>query len=486
MALKGWVLNRVNQLFTRVDLPPRATSLGQVVMRRTRDQRMAAGRNGAGNEGLVGSQQHLGAYATLIAALRQELEHFIASHVRMHLAIAEHDRFLLTSIAVECVGDDPSRELLHRFVREFKPEQIKHYLAKEVIGRLPNASAIDLSHFGGLNAARDPDADEAYGDLLSELRRSEPRAGEHPYQVSLKGRWSEQGAAGAPEKERGFEVKRTPVAGRALEIEIDDANGKRHITLPSVVPGRRYVVGCGEGSDVVVNGEYVSRRHCEIWFDQGAWWVTDSGSTNGIRVDSANKVLGRSGAHTARSGHGESVIEVVAGARVVLSAVARGEPAHYPQLLLRTRGEAAAPATPIAPSVHAQSAPGIYAPTTPSTPIAVARRRGSGVMITVRMASGERTIELPVSPLPFGIGRSRSQALVIDWAHEDVSGHHVDLVKFDDAGVDVIVHGDNGVKVAGVIHPAQTRFRWNVGEPMTLGGGQGQEAECTLTLSRRA
>ena len=38
-------------------------------------------------------------------------------------------------------------------MREFKPEQIKRYLAKEVIGRLPNASAIDLAHFGGLNAA---------------------------------------------------------------------------------------------------------------------------------------------------------------------------------------------------------------------------------------------------------------------------------------------------------------------------------------------
>jgi hypothetical protein len=59
-------------------------------------------------------------------------------------------------------------------------------------------------------------------------------------------------------------------------------------------------------------------------------------------------------------------------------------------------------------------------------------------------------------------------------------------VKLDDAGADVIVHGDNGVKVAGVTHPAQTRFRWNVGEPMTLGGAQSHETECTLTLSRRA
>jgi len=167
---------------------------------------------------------------------------------------------------------------------------------------------------------------------------------------------------------------------------------------------------------------------------------------------------------------------VVAGARIVLSAVARGEPAHYPQLLLRARGEINAPATPIAPAVHA--------PTTPSTPIVVARRRGSGMMITMRMASGERSIELPVAPLPFGVGRSRSQRLVVDWAHEDVSGHHVDIVKLDDAGADVAVHGDNGVKVAGVAHAAGTKFRWNVGEPMTLGGATG-ESQCTLTLSRR-
>ena len=49
MALKGWVINRVNRLFTRVDLPPRATSLGQAVMRRTRDPRTAGARNGGGH-----------------------------------------------------------------------------------------------------------------------------------------------------------------------------------------------------------------------------------------------------------------------------------------------------------------------------------------------------------------------------------------------------------------------------------------------------
>ncbi len=100
------------------------------------------------------------------------------------------------------------------------------------------------------------------------------------------------------------------------------------------------------------------------------------------------------------------------------------------------------------------------------------------------MASGERTISVPAEPLPFGIGRSRSQALVIDWAHEDVSGHHVDIVEVDDAGAIVVVHGDNGVTVAGVTHPQGSQFRWQPGEKMCLGRTNGNEPECTLTLSQ--
>src|SRR2546428_12311455 len=93
MALKGWVLNRVNQLFTRVDLPPRATSLGQALMRRTREQRTAGGRNGGGHEGLE-SQQHLGAYAALIAAFAEEVLDFLASHGRRHRPIGEYDPYI--------------------------------------------------------------------------------------------------------------------------------------------------------------------------------------------------------------------------------------------------------------------------------------------------------------------------------------------------------------------------------------------------------
>src|SRR5437763_16611332 len=121
MALKGWVINRVNRLFTRVDLPPRATPLGEAVMRRTRDQKMPGVRNGGQPEILAGSQQHLGAYAPLVAAMRHEPEHFVASHVRMQPAIAEKDCYLLPSVALDCVRDGQARDLFHRVQRAIKP-----------------------------------------------------------------------------------------------------------------------------------------------------------------------------------------------------------------------------------------------------------------------------------------------------------------------------------------------------------------------------
>ena len=265
--------------------------------------------HGIGSHDSLPRPQHLGAYAPLVAAMREELEQFVASHVRMHLAIAEHDRYLLTSIDVECVAGDEPRELLQRFMREFKPRQIKAYIAKEVIGRLPNASAIDLAHFGGLNVApgggTGAGADEAYGELLAELRSTEPRAGQQPYQVSLKGRWSEldtaaRGREGQDRAVSTFRARRSPDDRSKWKSTMPMAAAVSRCT--SVVPGRRYAVGNGEGSDIVVNGKYASRRHCEIWLDKGAWWVTDSGSTNGIRVESAGRVLGRSGANAGRFG----------------------------------------------------------------------------------------------------------------------------------------------------------------------------------------
>jgi hypothetical protein len=477
MSLKTWIFRKMSGIATREDLPRTPVfhtpvPEGPSLTRRGVERSEPAIRHGEAAPAAV----NLGAYAPLIASIRDELEHFVVSYLRLHLTIAERDRYLLTSIDVRATAEDDSAELIKRFVREFRPEQIKEYLAKEVIGALPNAAAIDLSQFAGLNAERgedDAEEDDRYSELLAELRSAQPNSGVRPFEVNLIGRWSEGGPQGSAARGR---TPSTPLAGRDVEIAIDDADGNHHVVLRSVVPGRRYAIGKGEGCDVAVNGVYASRRHCEIWFENGVWWVTDTGSTNGIRVERGASVLGRSTSSTKR-GSEAAVVELTDGARLMLSAYADGEAKSYPRLVLNT-GRARSAATPIAPVARAQA--------TPSTPIVAARPRDSGWTITVRMASGSRTVELGARDLPFSVGRSRGQGLAIDWAHEGVSGHHLDIVAIDEAGATLVVHGDNGVRLAGTSYAPGARIRWKPGESIALGHIIGREPECELTLSPRA
>jgi hypothetical protein len=96
-----------------------------------------------------------------------------------------------------------------------------------------------------------------------------------------------------------------------------------------------------------------------------------------------------------------------------------------------------------------------------------------------------RTLELDSAHLPLAVGRSRNQALVVDRQHESVSGHHFDIVEIDSDGVQVLVHGDNGVVVAGHAHTPGTCFAWRSGECMVLDASPNDHPTCTLTLSCR-
>jgi FHA domain len=465
MSIKNWILSKVTGVAGRPDLP-RSPVLSGVpadvpsVMRRDPRRSSAHGGRSAG----LPSAQHLGPYAPLIGAIREELEQFVVSYLNLHLAIAERDRYLLTSIDVRAIAPDDG-ELLHRFIREFKPEQIKRYLAREVIAGLPNASALELSQFAGLNAGSGDQAedDDDYSELLAELRSADS-PGLRRFEVSLIGRWSEVGSSG--------QAASNPHAGTGVDIRIEDADGSRHVTLSSPIAGRRYVIGKDPACDIVVNGEYASRRHCEIWLDRSSWWITDAGSTNGVRVERGANVLGRSGADADRGG-APAIVELVADARIVLSAHAQGGPAHYPRLALEIKPDTSI-ATPIAP------VPPLRA--TPSTPILPVRK--AAFTVAAQMASGPRSIDLHAEGLPVSVGRSRNQTLVVDWAHEGVSGHHLDISAIDGGGVTVEVRGDNGVTIAGTSYPQGAQVRWKAGESMTLGRTIGDEPECRLMLAR--
>jgi pSer/pThr/pTyr-binding forkhead associated (FHA) protein len=491
MTIKNWVLGQLHgaaRIAGRPDLAPREPSL------------VPPGSRSAGDGA---EREHLGAYATLVGAVRDELEHFVASHVRLHLAIAERDRFVLTAIGVSCndAGEgSQARALLDRFMREFRPEQIKRFLAREVIAALPNAAAIDLSQFAGLYDADAGDphaADGEYAELLAALNTAPAAAS--AYAVSIVGRWSEAeatrpgaappsvaSAAGAPLATVPF-VQRaatpvTPLAGQRVEFELEDADGRRRVVLPSVLPGRRYVVGKGEGCDLRASGTYVSRRHAEVWRDDDAdWWVVDAGSTNGVRIEAAPHGGARDGAAMDTLRAVDQPQRLPAGARIVLSARAEGPASDYPWLALRATAPAAAPITPIAATVGGTPA-AVVAPRTPLTAILTAAPVCAWRM-AVAQAAGAHTIDVRDDELPFTIGRSRNQSLVIDRRHEGVSGHHLEITALDDEGAAVIVHGDNGVQIDGTRHAAGSRLRWHAGQTMRIGAAA-DEAHCTLTLQR--
>ncbi len=478
MSIKSWLLHKVHGLTTRVDLPRNAV-LRSPVLGTTGESPPAVGRSARRSAGVphIPSEPvvpHLGPYAPLIAAIRDELQGFVVSHLRLHLAIAERDRYLLTSIDVKGIGPAED-DLLRRFIQEFKPEQIKHYFAKEVIGALPNAAAIDLSQFAGLNARDDADReDDDYGELLAELRSGKPGSSLRPYEVSLVGRWSEAGpAAGASQ----LAAPATPLAGRTVAIEIEDAKGGRRTYLHSVAAGAPLRDRQGRG--LRCRGGRRLREPPPLRNLARSWRVVGHrrridqrrprrARREGARAQHLPARLGGSG-RGPRGGQRRAHRPLGARGRECRRLSARGD-------RRRTRCGRA---------VHAHRR-GRWARSRHR------RRRSSRNRRTPASGRSRRRWSPAPAPssfrptaLPFAIGRSRRQALVIDWAHGGVSGHHLDITAIDATSVSVTVHGDNGVVIDGTSYPPGSRARWNAGESMVLGRAVGREPDCRLTLAHR-
>ena len=472
MSMKGWLLGKVHGAANdpRRVAPSLRDGASVADAARPEHDEPDAGRRG---------QAHLGPYAPLIAAIRDELAGFVESQLRLHLAIAERDRYVLASIEVACEHDEVHAALLRRFMAEFTPEQIKRYLAREVIAGLRNASAIDLAQFAGLNVERPQAAagEDPYAALIAELGSGDPGGGARPYEVTLIGRWvrgdalASDGPARRLDDERGGAPSLTPLASREASLAIEDGRGRRRVELAHAVPGRRYAIGKDPNADIVVEGTYASRRHGELWFDHDGWWIADAGSTNGIRVEGGARGVARTGVAGAARG---TPLALEPGALIVLSAHANGEPKDYPRLRL----EVAASARTQVPDTD------VGARAAPSTPLAPSKRLVPSLPLRVQMASGPRELDLADQSLPFGIGRSRTQSLVIDGAHADVSGRHVEIVGLDDAGASVVVLGDNGVVVDGIAYGAGARFVWKRGETMVLGRADANGPACTVALAR--
>ena len=263
--MKSWVLHRVQGIggmAGRSDLAPHERGHGPEL----EDDAAPHGAAGSSADALHPGAD-LGVYAPLIGAVRDELEHFVVSHVRLHVVIADRDRFMLTSIGVRSPGGAEARELLQQFMHEFKPEQVKRYLAREVIGRLPNAGVIDLSLFGGLSdlEANDRGRDDGeYRELLAALRTTPATV--RSYEVSVS-------ALGRPGR-REWPRRRARDSTRRRRRSLAAASSSTSTTAPARAAPccprcRGAAPSAGRGSDRV-DGTYTSQRHAELWLDDPA------------------------------------------------------------------------------------------------------------------------------------------------------------------------------------------------------------------------
>jgi hypothetical protein len=243
------------------------------------------------------------------------------------------------------------------------------------------------------------------------------------------------------------------------------------------VPGRRYVVGKDESSDLRVDGTYTSRRHAEIWLDDDGWHVADAGSTNGLRVESGgadgtpvrDRRDGddeRRGADPRRRGNADRPL----GAR-------RGPPADYPSIAVRPHATDAAPRRRrrrSRPARRAEDAAHVGAR---------ARPGALALAITATQASGERSHAIAAtrcrSPSAARATRRSSSTAAIPASRGSTS------------------RSTRRRRRRARCRPRRQRrrhrrrrartgqrFDWRPGQTMVLGGALPGEPACTLVLAR--
>lgn len=101
----------------------------------------------------------------------------------------------------------------------------------------------------------------------------------------------------APPVEPAAEIGETKIfkiAPETAAVSAEDAErlGLARSPATLLVDGRKYdltkrqvVIGRSRDCDVTVDDPNVSRRHAEVRQDEGAYWIVDLGSTNGIEVN---------------------------------------------------------------------------------------------------------------------------------------------------------------------------------------------------------
>ena len=320
--------------------------------------------------------EHLGPYAALIGAIREELEHFVASQLRLHLAIAERDRYVLdVDRGASASEADEHRELLRRFMRRVQARADQALSRAGSDRRLAQRErdrpvAVRRPQCGA-RTPKPPSRTTTTRELLAELRSGRRARSARPYRGDrCVGRWSQADVAPARPAQRVRPAK-ARLAGDGADAARRPALRARHRGRRRRPPRRARVGRAGpslrrrqgrrlrhRGRRRATPADGTARSGSTT--APGGWPMP--ASTNGIRVEVDGS--GRR-AHLTRSAtavpRSRSSCRPVRGS--CCRRTPRARPAKYPRLALRRSTSRIPRERPC------------ESPPTPATPIAPARRR---------------------------------------------------------------------------------------------------------------
>ena len=391
-------------------------------------------------------------YAQLWQSVDRHLAQFMVHSVLPHRQFEPDDVFKLVRIQV--TGTTPAAQsAIDGFLAEFRPESRR----KVVLAAVARNCSQGVSIEGFVDFNRDFDR--------AELDESDPYdaqladAHQGGYQLTLYGEWELQRAEPARLAPAVVAVAPTATAaGAPLDIDIHDAAGRRQVQVGALPFALGRVAALAEQR---IAGTFVSRRHGLLERDdQGRVWYRET-SVNGSALDGSPIAPGerrqlRNGALLRLGGEAADVAECPA---LTIRWPATDDDDASTPIRRPLRAPTDGAATPIRSALDG-ALPARSAATplsAPAQPLCV---------LAIKDAHGSRTV--PVTRLPYVIGRSELADCRVPEDNAGVSRDHLVIQAIDAAGarIDNNAVGKWGTEVDDAEQPAQFTLPW--GRQVTL------------------
>ena len=405
-------------------------------------------------------------YAQLWQSVDRHLAQFMVHSVLPHRQFEPDDVFKLVRIQV--TGTTPAAQsAIDRFLAEFRPDSRR----KVVLAAVARNCSQGVSTEGFIDFNRDFDR--------AELDESDPYdaqladAHQGGYQLTLYGEWELQRAVPASAAPAVVAVAPTATAaGAPLDIDIHDAAGRRQLQVGALPFALGRVAALAEQR---IAGTFVSRRHGLLERDdQGRVWYRET-SVNGSTLDGGPVAPGerrqlRNGALLRLGGEAADVAECPA---LTIRWLATDDDDASTPIRRPLRAATDGAATPIRAALD-----GAMPARSAATPLSASAQ--PLCVLAIKDAHGSRTV--PVTRLPYVIGRSELADCRVPEDNAGVSRDHLVIQAIDAAGarIDNNAVGKWGTEVDDAEQPAQFTLPW--GRQVTLASRFAKAPTVTVLL----